>query len=299
MTKTLPFQPVLSCQPLVVPFFDEGTYTFTYVVKDPHSNACAIIDSVMEFDFSAGETRYQGADRIIRYVQEHQLQLQWILETHVHADHLSAAPYIQERLGGKLAIGKNIVQVQEIFGRIFNESDDFKRDGSQFDQLLGDGDQMSIGGMTVYALHTPGHTPACMSFVIGDAVFVGDTLFMPDSGTARADFPEGDAHQLYQSIQRLFLLPDQMRVFLCHDYGEGRPAQHESTVADERKNNIHINSTVSEEAFVVMRKSRDATLAVPRLIFPSLQVNIRAGHMPEPENNGRVYFKLPINLWSH
>lgn len=298
MTNKLPFQPDLSCKPVVLPFFDEGTFTYTYVVKDPQSKACAIIDSVMEFDYSAGATRYEGADRVIQYIQDNHLELQWILETHVHADHLTAAPYIQAKLGGKQAIGKHIVQVQEVFGRIFNEGADFKRDGSQFDRMLDDGDQLTIGSMTLFALHTPGHTPACMSFVIGDAVFIGDTLFMPDSGTARADFPGGDAHQLYQSIQRLFLLPDSMRVFMCHDYGEGRPNLFESTIAEEKKLNIHVNSGVSEATFVAMRKARDATLAVPRLIFPSLQVNMRAGHLPEAENNGRVYFKLPINLWA-
>lgn len=294
--STLSFNPDTSIKPLVVPFFDAGSNTFSYVVKDLSSSTCAVIDSVMEFDYAAGKTSYVGADRIIHYIEEHKLELEWILETHVHADHLSAAPYIQDALGGKLGIGKEVTVVQDTFGKIFNEGTEFQRDGSQFDQLFEDGDSFSIGGLVANVMHTPGHTPACMSFVIGDAAFVGDTIFMPDAGTARADFPGGNARELFQSIQRLLLLPDEMRVFMCHDYGETREVEYETTIGKEREGNIHVNSQVTEDEYVAMREARDAGLDVPHLILPSLQVNMRAGHLPPAEDNGRVYFKLPINL---
>lgn len=293
----LGFNPDISIKPLVVPFFDADSNTFSYVVKDVASSACAVIDSVMEFDYAAGKTSYVGADRIIHYINEHNLELEWILETHVHADHLSAAPYIQDALGGKLGIGKKVTVVQDTFGKIFNEGTEFRRDGSQFDQLFEEGDRFNIGGLVANVMHTPGHTPACLSFVVGDAVFVGDTIFMPDAGTARADFPGGDARELFHSIQRLMLLPDDMRVFMCHDYGESREVEYETTIGKEREANIHVNSKVTEDEYVTMREARDAGLAVPHLILPSLQVNMRAGHLPPAEDNGRVYFKLPINLF--
>jgi glyoxylase-like metal-dependent hydrolase (beta-lactamase superfamily II) len=293
----LPFSPDTSIKPLVVPFFDADSNTFSYVVKDTASSACAVVDSVMEFDYAAGKTSYVGADRIIHYIDEHNLELEWILETHVHADHLSAAPYIQDALGGEIGIGKEVIVVQDTFGKIFNEGTEFQRDGSQFDRLFDDGDSFNIGNLVVNVLHTPGHTPACMSFVIGDAAFVGDTIFMPDAGTARADFPGGNARELFHSIQRLLLLPDDTRVFMCHDYGEGREVEYETTIGKEREGNIHVNSKVTEDEYVTMREARDAGLDVPHLILPSLQVNMRAGHLPPAEDNGRVYFKLPINLF--
>ena len=298
MSTNLPFSvvPGDSLIPLVEAFFDEDSSTFSYVVKDPSSSACALIDCVMEFDPASGATGFAGADRIVKYIQDNDLTLEWILETHVHADHLSAAPYIQNILGGALAIGKEVTVVQATFGEIFNEGDEFRRDGSQFDQLFSDGDTFNIGNMEVHVLHTPGHTPACISFIVGDAAFVGDTLFMPDSGTARADFPGGDATALFQSINRLYLLPDETRVFLCHDYGQGRALVYESSIAEQRESNIHVNNSVNEKQYVEMREKRDATLGVPRLILPSLQVNMRAGYLPPAEDNGRVYFKLPINL---
>jgi len=234
-SKTLAFTSDASIKPLVVPFFDLGSHTFSYVLQDPASNACAVIDSVMEFDYSAGKISYVGADRIIHYIDEHNLELEWILETHVHADHLSAAPYIQDALGGNLGIGKEVVGVQETFGKIFNEGAEFQRDGSQFDRLFEDGDTFNIGQLEVNVIHTPGHTPACVSFVVGDSAFVGDTMFMPDAGTARADFPGGDARELYHSIQRLLLLPDETRVFMCHDYGETREVEYETTI---KKHNL-------------------------------------------------------------
>ncbi|MBL4606793.1 MAG: MBL fold metallo-hydrolase [Pseudomonadales bacterium] len=296
-SKTLAFTSDASIKPLVVPFFDLGSHTFSYVLQDPASNACAVIDSVMEFDYSAGKISYVGADRIIHYIDEHNLELEWILETHVHADHLSAAPYIQDALGGNLGIGKEVVGVQETFGKIFNEGAEFQRDGSQFDRLFEDGDTFNIGQLEVNVIHTPGHTPACVSFVVGDSAFVGDTMFMPDAGTARADFPGGDARELYHSIQRLLLLPDETRVFMCHDYGETREVEYETTIKKERDENIHVNSQVTEDEYVTLRETRDAELDVPHLILPSLQVNMRAGHLPPEEDNGRVYFKLPINLF--
>ena len=293
----LPFRVDLSQTPEVIPFFDEDTNTFSYVVKDPDSPACAVVDSVMEIDYAAGRLSLQGADDIIDYVRRHNLTLEWIIETHVHADHLSAAPYIQEQLGGRIGIGEHIITVQETFGKIFNEGTEFARDGSQFDQLFRDGDQYQVGGLVCHAMHTPGHTPACMSHVMGDACFVGDTLFMPDGGTARADFPGGDARILYLSIQRLLSLPDPMRLFMCHDYRpNGREVEYETTVAAEKAENIHVHTGISEEDFVSMREARDKTLGMPRLILPSLQINMRAGHLPPPQDNGTVYLKLPLNL---
>ncbi|CAA0104225.1 putative metallo-hydrolase [Zhongshania aliphaticivorans] len=287
----------LSVKPVVVPFFDEPTNTFSYVVKDPSSNACAVVDSVMEIDYASGRLSLNGADNIIDYIRKQQLDLQWIIETHVHADHLSAAPYIQEKLGGKIGIGAEISVVQTTFGKIFNEGTDFSRDGSQFDQLFQDGDAYSVGNMLCHALHTPGHTPACMTHIMGDAGFVGDTLFMPDGGSARADFPGGDAKTLYQSIQRILALPDELRLFMCHDYmPNGREVEYQTTVKQEREDNIHVHQGISEGEFVAMREQRDATLGMPRLILPSLQINMRAGHLPNPDSNEVVYLKLPLNL---
>lgn len=256
-----------------------------------------MIDSVLDFDYPAGRIRYRSADAIIAYIREHDLTLEWLIETHVHADHLSAAPYIQHALGGKIGIGDKITIVQDTFGKVFNEGTEFQRDGSQFDRLFTDGDSYTIGTMTATALATPGHTPACMTHVVGDAAFVGDTLFMPDGGTARADFPGGDAHELFRSIKRVLALPPETRLFMCHDYGpNGREIKWETTVADERAHNVHVHDGISEDAFVAMRTSRDATLAMPRLIIPSLQVNMRAGDLPEPDESGRRYLKVPIDL---
>jgi glyoxylase-like metal-dependent hydrolase (beta-lactamase superfamily II) len=285
-------------QPDVSVFFDKTTSTFSYLVKDPSSTACAIIDSVLNFEPESGAVSYEGADQLIASIKEQGLALALLIETHVHADHLSAAPYIQAQLGGNICIGANITLVQDAFGDIFNEGADFKRDGSQFDQLLRDGDPYKIGNLTGTAMHTPGHTPACMTHVIGDAVFVGDTLFMPDAGTARADFPGGDARVLYQSTQRILSLPAHYRLFMCHDYCPGgRALEYETTVAEEIASNIHVNASMTEDAFVALREARDKQLDVPRLILPALQVNMRAGHFPEPEDNGRIYLKLPINVF--
>lgn len=292
----LPFTPDLSLKPEVTAFFDEPTNTISYVVKDPGSNACAIVDSVMDIDYAAGRITYDGADRIIAFVKEHGLDVTWLIETHVHADHLSAAPYIQARVGGKLGIGENIRIVQETFGKVFNEGTEFRRDGSQFDRLFRDGDSYRIGGMTAHAIHTPGHTPACMTHVIGDAAFVGDTLFMPDGGSARADFPGGDARTLYRSIQRVLALPRETRLFMCHDYGpDGRDIAWETTVGEEIDHNIHVGHGTSEDEFVRMREARDKTLDMPRLIIPSLQVNMRAGQLPPKDESGRVFLKVPVN----
>ncbi|PMR73179.1 MBL fold metallo-hydrolase [Billgrantia endophytica] len=283
--------------PIVTHFFDEPTNTFSYVVRDPDSKTCAILDSVLDFDYAAGRTDVRSADEIIAFVQVNELEVAWILETHVHADHLSAAPYLHEKLGGKTGIGARIVEVQEIFGKAFNAGTEFARDGSQFDRLLEEGDTFSIGNLEGYVLHTPGHTPACLTYVIGDAAFVGDTLFMPDYGTARCDFPGGDARTLFRSIQKVLALPPDTRVFLCHDYKtpERNEYRHETTVAEQRKHNVHVHEGISEEAFVKMRTERDATLDMPRLILPSVQVNMRAGHLPPAEDNGQVYLKVPIN----
>ena len=282
--------------PKVTGFFDPATNTISYVVQDPASRTCAIVDSVMDIDYAAGRISYDHADAIIAFVLENDLKVEWLIETHVHADHLSAAPYLQEKLGGKLGIGRNITVVQETFGKIFNEGTEFQRDGSQFDRLFDDGDTYTVGGMTCRAIHTPGHTPACMTHVMGDAAFVGDTLFMPDGGSARADFPGGDAATLYDSIQKVLALPDETRLFMCHDYGpNGRDIRWETTVAEEKAHNIHVGGGKTKEEFVKFRTERDATLDMPRLIIPSLQVNMRAGELPEAEDNGKHYLKVPIN----
>lgn len=296
MTTPLPFTPDLSLRPEVTAFFDEPTNTISYVVKDPGSNACAIVDSVMDIDYAAGRISYGHADEIIAFVRENGLRVEWLLETHVHADHLSAAPYIQGQLGGKLGIGANITVVQETFGKIFNEGTEFQRDGSQFDRLFEDGDTYMIGTMKAFALHTPGHTPACMTHVVGDAAFVGDTLFMPDGGSARADFPGGDAGTLYDSIRKVLALPDAMRLFMCHDYGpNGRDIAWETTVGEEKAHNIHVGNGVSRAAFVALRETRDATLAMPTLIIPSLQVNMRAGALPPADAGGKRFLKVPLD----
>jgi len=285
--------------PVVQHFFDEPTNTFSYVVRDPQSNACAIIDSVLDFDYAAGRTDVRSANSIVDYVWREGLEVAWILETHVHADHLSAAPYLHAQLGGSTGIGAHIVDVQAIFGKAFNAGTEFARDGSQFDRLFNEGDRVNIGNLEVQVLHTPGHTPACLTYVIGDAAFVGDTLFMPDYGTARCDFPGGDARTLYRSIQKVLALPPETRIFLCHDYkAPGRETfQHMTTVAQQRRENVHVHEGVTEDAFVAMRTERDATLGMPRLILPSVQVNMRAGHLPPAEENGQVYLKVPVNLF--
>lgn len=279
-------------------FFDEATFTVTHVLSDPASGKAAIIDSVLDFDPASGRTSTSSADALIAYIREQDLEVEWLLETHAHADHLSAAPYLQEQLGGKLAIGRHILTVQETFGKIFNEGTRFARDGSQFDHLFDEGDRFSVGSIPAIALHVPGHTPADMAYVIGDTVFIGDTLFMPDYGSARADFPGGDAHVLYRSVRRLLSLPESTRLFLCHDYkAPGRNTYAwETTVAEQRSGNVHLHDGISEDDFVAMRKARDATLDMPRLILPSIQVNMRGGHFPEPEANGTRYLKLPLDI---
>ncbi|RJE85328.1 MBL fold metallo-hydrolase [Paracoccus onubensis] len=285
----------MSVQPEVRGYFDSATNTISYIVKDPATDACAIVDSVMDIDYAAGRITYEHADRLIEEISRENLRLEWIIETHVHADHLSAAPYIQDRLGGKIGIGSKIMAVQEEFGKIFNEGTDFQRDGSQFDRLFEDGDSYMVGEMPCFAIHTPGHTPACMTHVIGDAAFVGDTLFMPDGGSARADFPGGDAGTLYDSIRKVLSLPDEMRLFMCHDYGpNGRDIQWETTVAEEKANNIHVGGGKTREEFIRFRTERDAQLAMPKLIIPSLQVNMRAGEVPT-DKDGRPMLKVPVN----
>ena len=278
-------------------FFDEATFTATHVVSDPATGKAAIIDSVLDFDPASGRTSTTSADAVIAYVREQGLSVEWLLETHAHADHLSAAPYLQEQVGGTLAIGREILTVQQVFGKVFNEGTRFARDGSQFDRLFDDGDRFSVGSIAAIALHVPGHTPADMAYVIGDAAFIGDTLFMPDYGTARADFPGGNARTLYRSVRRLLTLPAETRLFLCHDYkAPGRDTfVWETTIGAQRTANVHIHEGVSEDDFVAMREARDATLGMPRLILPSIQVNIRGGHFPEPEGNGVSYLKLPLN----
>ncbi|NVK00462.1 MAG: MBL fold metallo-hydrolase [Oceanospirillaceae bacterium] len=285
--------------PMVKTFFDEPTFTFSYVVSDPETKRCAIVDSVLDFDYAAGKTDTASADAIIEYVKSEGLGVDWIIETHVHADHISAAPYLKEELGGQLSIGEHITTVQDVFGKAFNEGTAFQRDGSQFDHLFKDEETFKIGNIEGRALHTPGHTPACMSYLIGDALFVGDTLFMPDYGTARCDFPGGDARTLYASVKKIFSLPDETRMFMCHDYkAPGRDYYlNETTVGEERQHNVHVGEGKSEADFVKMREERDATLSMPRLILPSVQVNMRAGHMPEPEENGQSYLKVPVNLF--
>jgi glyoxylase-like metal-dependent hydrolase (beta-lactamase superfamily II) len=281
--------------PEVLAFFDDDSKTFSYIVKDPTSSSCAVIDSVLDFDYASGEVHYNGADKIIGCIRKKGLDVKYLLETHVHADHLSAAPHIQSLLGGKIAISKHIVEVQETFGEKFNEGPEFERDGSQFDLLFDDDDSYQIGALEGRAIHTPGHTPACMTHLIGDAAFVGDTLFMPDAGTARADFPGGDASTLYQSIQKVLSLPPKTRLFMCHDYQpNGRELEYMTTVAEQNASNIHIKHGISEDEFVRMRQARDTTLGMPRLILPSLQVNMRAGHFPDPEENETTYLKVPV-----
>jgi glyoxylase-like metal-dependent hydrolase (beta-lactamase superfamily II) len=285
----------LSVTPEVQGFFDPDSNTISYVVKDPNSNACAIIDSVLDMDYAAGRITYTHADELITHICDNGLKLEWIIETHVHADHLSAAPYIQEKLGGRIGVGAGIMEVQETFGKIFNEGTEFQRNGSQFDALFTEGDTYTIGNMTAFAISTPGHTPACMVHVIGNAAFTGDTLFMPDGGSARADFPGGDAGELYDSIQKVLSLPDDMRLFICHDYGPGgRDIAWETTVGEEKKQNIHVGGGKTRDEFIKFRTQRDAQLAMPKLIIPSLQVNMRAGDIPKDEA-GNPVLKVPIN----
>lgn len=283
--------------PKVQAFFDEATNTITYLVQDPQGRGAAVIDSVLDFDYASGRTDTRSADAVIAAITDQNLDLQWILETHVHADHLSAAPYIQERLGGKIGIGARITVVQDTFGKVFNEGTRFARDGSQFDRLFAEGDNLMIGQLRGEVLHTPGHTPACLTYVIGDAAFVGDTLFMPDFGTARCDFPGGSAEVMFDSVQKILALPDSTRIFVGHDYkAPGRDSfAWESTVRDQKSRNVHIGAGRRREDFVALRQARDATLAMPRLIIPSLQINMRAGHMPEAEDNGTSYLKVPLN----
>ena len=279
-------------------FFDEATFTASYVAHDPETRRAAIIDSVCAFDQPSGRTTFASADAIVDHVRAEGLEIDWLLETHAHADHLSAAPYLQERLGGKIAIGAEIKSVQAVFARLFNEASDFPCDGSQFDHLFEDGDSFAVGSIPAIALHVPGHTPACIAYVIGDAAFVGDTMFMPDYGSARADFPGGDARMLFRSIRRLMQLPGATRVFLCHDYQAPQRQEYiwETTMGEQRSGNVHVHEGIAEDSFVTMRTKRDATLGMPKLILPSIQVNIRAGHLPEPESNGTRYLKLPLNL---
>jgi glyoxylase-like metal-dependent hydrolase (beta-lactamase superfamily II) len=283
-------------QPQVEGFFDPATWTVTYVVHSGAGSACAIIDSVLDYDPKSGRTRTASADRVVDYVRSQQLQVQWILETHAHADHLSAAPYLKQKLGGQIAIGDQITRVQKVFKGIFNLEPQFKSDGSQFDRLLADGEIFSVGSLTGQVMGVPGHTPACVAYQFGDAVFVGDTLFMPDVGTARCDFPGGDANTLYASARKLLSLPPQTRLFMCHDYPpNNRPIAFETTVAEQRAKNIHVHEGISQEQFVQMRTQRDATLEMPVLILPAVQINIRAGAMPPQESNGTAYVKIPLN----
>ena len=285
-------------QPHVEAFFDHTTFTYSYVVSDASTQRCAIIDSVLDYDPASGRTSYASSDRLIDYVKTHKLQVDWLLETHVHADHLSAAPYLQRELGGQLAIGEHITTVQNTFGKLFNAGSEFATDGRQFDHLFKDGDTFAIGNLQARAIHTPGHTPACMTYVVGDAGFVGDTLFMPDYGTARCDFPGGDARTLFQSIRKLFALPGDTRLFMCHDYkAPGRDDfRYQTTVAEQRALNVHVHEGISEADFVAMRSARDATLGMPLLILPSVQVNMRAGQLPPAEDNGTRYLKIPLDV---
>jgi glyoxylase-like metal-dependent hydrolase (beta-lactamase superfamily II) len=287
----------LDIKPEIKMFFDEDSSTFSYVVTDPDSNACAIIDSVMDINYAAGGISHEHANEIIAYIKDNGLELKWLLETHVHADHLSAAPYIQSKLGGKIGIGKNITIIQDVFGKIFNEGTEFQRDGSQFDALFADRDTFTIGTMRGFSMHTPGHTPACMVYVIGNAAFVGDTLFMPDAGTARADFPGGDAGKLFDSVQKVLTLPDSMELFMCHDYGPGgREILYKTTVGEQKRTNIHAGEGHNRDEFIKIRQARDATLSVPRLIIPSLQINMRAGNLPPADKNGKTFLKVPVNV---
>jgi len=299
MKAQVELEKLVVAEPDVLPFLDKDTNTFSYIVKDPESNACAVIDSVVNYDPASGGVSYEGADAIIKTIKDRKLQLEWVIETHVHADHLSAAPYIKNALGGKIAIGDQVSIVQKTFGRVFNADSDFAQDGSQFDHLFKDNEVYYVGKMAALAMHTPGHTPACMTHLIGNAAFVGDTIFMPDSGSARADFPGGDARILYRSIKKLLSLPPKTRLFMCHDYSTGeRELEYESTIAEELANNIHVNAAVSEDQFVTMREAKDKSMEVPHLILPSLQVNMRAGEFPPPEDNGRVYLKIPVNVFA-
>lgn len=286
----------LSTKPIVTAFFDDVSSTVSYIVQDPESSACAVFDSVLDMNYAAGRITYEHADSIIKHIKDNELTLEWLIETHVHADHLSAAPYLQQQLGGKIGIGEKITEVQDTFGKVFNEGTEFERDGSQFDALFKDGDTYSIGKMQAFAIATPGHTPACMVHVIGDAAFAGDTLFMPDGGSARADFPGGDAGELYDSIQKVLSLPDEMRLFICHDYGpNGREIRWETTIGEEKENNIHVGGGKTREEFVEFRTKRDAQLQMPKLIIPSLQVNMRAGDIPR-DDEGNPVLKVPINM---
>ena len=281
---------------MIKDFFDPETWTYTYVVYEGDGSPCVIIDSVLNYDPKSGRTTTKSADEVIGFVKAHQLQVAWILETHAHADHLTAAPYLQSHLGGKLVIGDHIKNVQTVFKGVFNLDDRFKADGTQFDYLLKEGESLSFGNLSLKALFVPGHTPACMAYEIGDAIFVGDTLFMPDVGTARCDFPGGDAKTLYRSIQKILSYPGQTKLYMCHDYPpNNRPATGMTTVADEKASNIHVHDGVTEDQFVQMRTARDKTLEMPTLILPSIQVNIRAGHFPEPDANGVSYLKIPLN----
>jgi glyoxylase-like metal-dependent hydrolase (beta-lactamase superfamily II) len=282
-------------KPIVKAFFDPQTWTYTYVVYESKGSACIVIDSVLNYDPKSGRTKTKSADEVIAFIQENRLHLEWILETHAHADHLTAAPYIQEKLGGKIAIGDHITTVQQVFKGVFN-LDDVAVDGSQFDVLIKEGEPISFGNLSFKAMYVPGHTPACMAYEIGDSIFVGDTLFMPDVGTARCDFPGGSASDLYRSIQSVLKYPPNTKLYMCHDYPpNGRPPEYQSTVADQKKNNIHVHDGITEEQFVAMRTKRDAGLEMPVLILPSIQVNIRAGHMPKAEGNGTAYLKIPLN----
>ena len=284
-------------RPEIAAFFDPATFTVTYVAHDPATMEAAIIDSVLDYDPNSGRTSTASADAVIDYINSHNLKVTWLLETHAHADHFSAAPYLQERLGGKIAIGADITKVQDVFGKLFNAGTEFERDGSQFDALFSDGDTFTIGTLPVTVMHVPGHTPACIAYVVGEAVFVGDTMFMPDYGTARADFPGGDARTLFRSLRRILSLPAETRLFMCHDYlPKGRTEYvWETTVAAEREGNIHAHDGITEDEFVAMREARDATLDMARLILPSVQVNMRAGHLPPPDENGITYLKIPVN----
>jgi glyoxylase-like metal-dependent hydrolase (beta-lactamase superfamily II) len=285
-----------SVEPEVAVFFDQDSNTFSYVVRDPASKACAIIDSVLNFDYHSASISTTSAHAIMKYVQDRNLQVQWHIETHVHADHLSAGPYLQKHLGGKLAIGEHIVAVQETFGKLFNEGTEFQRDASQFDHLFKDAETYAIGNLQARALHTPGHTPACMVHLVGKSAFVGDTIFMPDSGTARADFPGGSAQALYRSAQKILTLAPDTKLYLCHDYGaQGREVEYQTTVADQQQHNVHVGRHIDEQQFVSMREKRDSSLGVPRLMIPAIQVNMRAGYFPPAQDNGVVYLKLPIN----
>lgn len=284
-------------RPEIASFFDPATFTVTYVVHDPATRDAAIIDSVLDFDPASGRTGTGSADAVIEYVTSQKLKVIWLLETHAHADHFSAAPYLQQKLGGQIAIGEQITQVQQVFGKLFNAGTEFERDGSQFDALFKDGDTFAIGNLPVTVMHVPGHTPACVAYVVGEAVFVGDTMFMPDYGTARADFPGGNARSLFRSLRRILSLPPETRLFMCHDYLPKNRSTYvwETTVAAEREGNIHAHDGITEDEFVMMREARDATLDMPRLILPSVQVNMRAGHLPPADDNGVTYLKIPVN----